>query len=292
MGAEENSNSSGETEQTSQLANEETVQIKIDGHQHRELQKAYVQKKSDYYFAWWDKMDFENVPISWNWSAFLISVLWLGYRKMYGYILIFMSVYALANLAIFFSVISSPAVIIILNFAFPILFGAFGNSLYRIHVNKKVLMAQNKYMEWERQYRHLKLTGNTSMIGLFASLIGWVLFATTMSYTSSDYPIEMIQGGSYESHPTVTVGDAFDYFFQSPKWKIVDSNSPYKVVQFKGVANKEEDSTGKAHADVEIQFIVEKGNFNLNRIKIDGEILSDDDAYELLYGILSNYEDS
>ena len=90
----------------------------------------------------------------------------------------------------------------------------------------------------------------------------------------------------------MTVGDAFDYFFQSPKWKIVDSNSPYKVVQFEGVANKEEDSSGEAYANVEMQFIVEKGNFNLNRIKIDGETLSDDDAYELLYGILRNYEDS
>jgi hypothetical protein len=49
---------------------------------------TFIGPNADYYIPQFQKLDSTNSMISWNWAAFLCSIWWMLYRKMYLYALI------------------------------------------------------------------------------------------------------------------------------------------------------------------------------------------------------------
>lgn len=44
----------------------------------------FIQDNAQSYMYKFEKMKEKNKPYSWNWAAFLVSVFWFVYRKMYA----------------------------------------------------------------------------------------------------------------------------------------------------------------------------------------------------------------
>lgn len=100
--------------------------------------EAFVGVNYSYYQAKWQKIaDNKNNPMTWNWAAFFLGVVWLVYRKMYHYALIFIGLIVLdIMIESFFPLpeVFSNAV----NLMIALGFGFYGNALYQMHMNKKV----------------------------------------------------------------------------------------------------------------------------------------------------------
>jgi hypothetical protein len=100
--------------------------------------QTFVGENYEYYRAKWQKSaDNNNNPMSWNWAAFFLGVVWLVYRKMYNYALIFAGFIVLDM--IIESFFPLPAAIgNMVNLMIALAFGFYGNFLYKLHMANKV----------------------------------------------------------------------------------------------------------------------------------------------------------
>jgi Protein of unknown function (DUF2628) len=99
--------------------------------------QTFVGDNYEFYRAKWQKSaDNNNNPMSWNWAAFFLGVVWLIYRKMYNYALIFVGLIALDMLIEWFY----PLPVFmgnVVNLMIALAFGFYGNKLYQMHVHQK-----------------------------------------------------------------------------------------------------------------------------------------------------------
>lgn len=99
--------------------------------------QTFVGDNYEYYRAKWQKSaDNNNNPMSWNWAAFFLGVVWLVYRKMYNYALIFVGLIALDMLIETFYPLPDFMGNVV-NIVIALAFGFYGNALYQMHVNQK-----------------------------------------------------------------------------------------------------------------------------------------------------------
>src|SRR5699024_746054 len=63
-----------------------------------EVWADFVGKNYQYYKFKWSKSDDPSRSISWNWSAFIFGIFWLGYRKMYKQIFILIGIFLASDL--------------------------------------------------------------------------------------------------------------------------------------------------------------------------------------------------
>ena len=128
--------------------------------------KAFVQTRTYYYLPKWNVLDptLRHVaPGTFNWAACILTVFWLAYRKMYLFTAIW-----LAFLCVFYSVVelvfSLPASAMNgANIAMMLLFGRYGSSLYRKHVERKVREVKST-MAHEYWTEAFKDKGGTSLL--------------------------------------------------------------------------------------------------------------------------------
>ena len=111
---------------------------------------TFVGDNMAFYQAKWQKAaENNNNPMSWNTAAFFLGVVWLVYRKMYSYALIFVAMIALG-------------------------FGFYGNALYQMHANKKIAEIVATYPP-EQVDAELKAQGGVNAAGAWA--VGLFLIA-------------------------------------------------------------------------------------------------------------------
>jgi len=98
---------------------------------------AFVGKNYSYYQKKWAAAAAKKSPMSWNWAAFFLGIIWLVYRKMYGLAAIIVAILVLdVVIETYFPLPESLGRAV--TWAVAALFGWFGNSWYKSHVEKKV----------------------------------------------------------------------------------------------------------------------------------------------------------
>lgn len=137
--------------------------------------KAFIGKKADYYIEKWVEIEKQHTKTSWNWGAFLFGLLWMLYRKMYFYTLIAVSI--LCGIGIMESFIGITDVFdALLSFIFCLLFGMFGNYLYRRYTENKILRIKREGTEDSLLTAELARRGGTTWVAptLLVLLISWI----------------------------------------------------------------------------------------------------------------------
>lgn len=254
-------------------------------------EESFVGKNYDYYIGKWDKIETKRNKTSWNWAAFFLGPFWFGYRKMYIPILFFGVAYLIIDLFLYLSQYEyteenyfySP---IDRAIALPIsiLLGLLGNYIYLKHTNKYIDKSNLLPLNVEQKKLWLKKKGGTSWLGVLITLcifLGYGILSSLLFPTNVDQ-ISYVKDGSFYDYPTTTIGDQFEYFFDEPHWEYLNSDSPYDIVRFTGVA--EQDGTT---VDLTIDFILTDDSFEIHSATVDNEEMTDEEINSLIEAIFS-----
>ena len=103
--------------------------------------QAFIQTRSYYYVPKWEALDptlGRITPGTFNWAACLLTVFWMAYRRMYLYVVVWV-----AGLFVFYALLdflftAPTSAINGMNIAMMWVFGRYGSSLYRKHVERKI----------------------------------------------------------------------------------------------------------------------------------------------------------
>lgn len=148
--------------------------------------KTFIGKRADYYLHKWG---FQNGVVtqetSWNWAACFFGIFWLGYRKMYRYILILLGSYL--ALDIFLLLLNvNEAFLYTMNRAIGIgislTLGLFGNYLYYLHARRKI---QQLSTAKQLNTQTLVKTGGTSFIGVIIAITLFITYLTCFTLIRS-----------------------------------------------------------------------------------------------------------
>lgn len=132
-----------------------------------QMMAAFVGPRAETYRAKWHKMwnkkpDPRKVQaaLSWNWPAFLITLFWVYYRKMWGVALglsAFVIGLTLVDIYVLDEGLGTPAMV-----SFAAAVGLFGNAVYLDHARKAVVRAAEQYPDPAEREAHLRRVGGTS----------------------------------------------------------------------------------------------------------------------------------
>lgn len=137
------------------------------------LAQKMIGKNADYYLQKRSELIAKGSKISWNWAAFLLSIYWMIYRKLYllGFVLLVVSM--------FFSYIIGGVLSIVVSCGISILAGLLGNYLYTEYANNCLNEAAE--MDSERRDAYIAEKGGTNL-GL-ALLVGALAVAISIIVT-------------------------------------------------------------------------------------------------------------
>jgi Protein of unknown function (DUF2628) len=139
----------------------------------------FVGRNADYYLKKWaPRLDDPQADVGMNWAAFLLTGLWLAYRKMYAFAFIFFGAAILERFmeaVVFLGLLRLPAVPggvnLIYSLASAIICGLFGNSWYLSHARRKVAEVHAQGLEGERLLFTLSQRGGTSLLAPIGLII-------------------------------------------------------------------------------------------------------------------------
>ena len=123
-------------------------------------------------FKWlilkWLKNDDPGKALTWNWAAFFLGFLWLGYRKMYKPIFYLLILYFLVEIIEIVTIFHPIATMVTTYLALvvAVFLGMFGNALYYRHTKKKIEEIDRLYPGTRMQIN----LGGTSSKGVFAAI--------------------------------------------------------------------------------------------------------------------------
>ncbi|MTH53025.1 DUF2628 domain-containing protein [Bacillus mangrovi] len=127
--------------------------------QEMELLAVFAGENSKYYVNNWSK------PYSMNWAAFLLTIFWMGYRKLMAPMFITAGTFILAGL-----IIAATGLYWLVIPAVPLFMAAsgfIGNRLYFHQAKEKIDKIQAVHGTWEEKRRLLAAAGGTSPGGVF-----------------------------------------------------------------------------------------------------------------------------
>ncbi len=144
-----------------------------------ELQ-AFVGHKFDYYLRKWaPRLTSVDGDVGMNWTAFFLTVIWMGYRKMYRTAMVCIG--AAIGLSILIELLfvfafrtetTPPLVNALFNLMFALVCGLFGNAWYLAHARRKIAAERARGLEGEQLLFALQQRGGTSMLGAFGLVFG------------------------------------------------------------------------------------------------------------------------
>ncbi|MDR1604137.1 MAG: DUF2628 domain-containing protein [Gracilibacteraceae bacterium] len=133
--------------------------------------EAFIAKRQSYYMDKFEYMGWRN-KLTWNWPAFFLGTVWLIYRKMYKYTLIFTAIsYILGRFL--------PANFAGGMFILPVVLGLSANYLYMLHVQAKLRAAR---ATGDRQEKALYIK-NHGGVNLWGALILFGLLLVFLYFT-------------------------------------------------------------------------------------------------------------
>ncbi len=160
--------------------------VQIASSESDEALKIFIGKNYDYFLRKWEIAEKKKSKLSWNWAAFLLGSFWMVYRKMYLYFWIFIGVIIVE---IFFEyAFGFPNELTnAINLSIALTIGQVGNSLYKLHAEKKVKEITMMMNTSEESKIELARQGNTSIgaaIGFAAVLIVFLILVVVFAEQS------------------------------------------------------------------------------------------------------------
>ncbi len=147
-----------------------------------EKYRIFVGKNADYYIPRFKKFEETQSVVSWNWAAFFFGLLWMLYRKMYLYSVIFTIALFLFGLLLSVFNLYNNLVMLGVQIWLWVGFGVFGNYVYYTHVEKKVKDIENRFPDPQVQAAILEKEGGVSWIApIIFFLIIFILQILTVS---------------------------------------------------------------------------------------------------------------
>jgi len=144
----------------------------------RESAFIFIQKHQHYYFDRWRQGE------SWNWAAFFFISLWLGYRKMYRYLLMLIGFWIVYDALIMMMFSYMPIWSSILAFLVPAAYlGAKGNDLYKSHLNREIVRINRHNLNREVRLKCIEKAGGTAKIGIFYALLLAISYLIFFNYS-------------------------------------------------------------------------------------------------------------
>ncbi|MEH7386406.1 DUF2628 domain-containing protein [Bacillus sp. JJ1521] len=127
----------------------------------------YVGENSDYYFQKWGILEDTIKKRSWNWAAFILIFLWLGYRKMYKVILGIILIWLVTDVILYSLDSYSEGTDFLIGILTAVFLGMKGNYLYYKQATGKIKKFQNngKFLKPE-----IANSGGRSTLGIFGAM--------------------------------------------------------------------------------------------------------------------------
>lgn len=138
-------------------------------------------KNLDYYAKVFRRNKEKDNFVSWNWAAFLFAPFWLAYRKMYGWLAIFLVADTIAEGIGTMSVVVG----ILLKIAIIVIVGIFGNCIYLSHCKKKINSINSELEDYENKDEVTKANGGTSGLSVVIFFLAIIIFVALMIFVMS-----------------------------------------------------------------------------------------------------------
>ena len=101
---------------------------------------------------------------------------------------------------------------------------------------------------------------------------------------SNDKYVNLVKTGTMQIAPNVVIGEAFNNFFESPKWKSFKSSDGQRIVEFTGKMRY-----NNKPAKAKIQFIIKSDTyFELGAVEINDVGLNKLESIAVVNKILTN----
>jgi hypothetical protein len=157
---------------------------------------AFVGAKADYYLQKWrpvlDGTGNAGNATGFNWAAFLLSGLWLPYRKMYRATAIFFGVILLETLLediVYIGILGKPEAPgfwgRVVSLIAAMVCGGFGNAWYLSHTQEAVTKVRGQGLADDIYLQTLAKRGGTSIVASICFSIGFLL-VTVVAITLLD----------------------------------------------------------------------------------------------------------
>jgi hypothetical protein len=165
--------------------------------------RAFVGRNARYYLRKWPVADEDDGPArGFNWAAFLLSGLWLPYRKMYRVTLIFIAVIVgtsiLAESAAYAGLASATAMSALDRLSgifISVICGIYGNSWYFAHTKRSIAKIRAMGLPDDTYFAELARRGGTSLL---ASL-GFILLLIVVTFIALDLIAAIADTGAVEA---------------------------------------------------------------------------------------------
>ena len=113
---------------------------------------------------------------TWNWAAFLLSLWWLGYRRMYIPLITILGGFLLLRIVTAQFNIDFDKMDGLFRLAVIISLGIWGNSIYRHHAFKTIRKYKNKYTEQKAVEEQIAAMGGVSFESFMISNVLLVIY--------------------------------------------------------------------------------------------------------------------
>ena len=133
--------------------------------------KMFVQNNVEYYDRAWER------EYKWNWAAFFLAFLWLGYRRMYSLIFGLLGVNLLILIILY--VIDYElyeSLYDLVSLGFWIFVGLTGNKLYKSKAEKTIIHVGRLRLSEQDELTEIEKRGGTSGFGVLGSIGILLLF--------------------------------------------------------------------------------------------------------------------
>jgi len=147
--------------------------------------RAFVGSNADYYLRkWFPLRQHAGNDGGFNWAAFLLSVMWIAYRKMYRVAAILVAILLLETVAeeILFVVILGgevpPGTDTVIGLVVAIICGANGNRWYLSHAKKEIAKVADRGFDQQEVIHALTQRGGASL----AASLGCILLFVVCSF--------------------------------------------------------------------------------------------------------------
>jgi hypothetical protein len=167
--------------------------------------KLFVGGKASHYLPKWKVFETMGKKVSWNSSAAFASTIWMAYRKMYLYALIFLGVgvvWSVAELKIGYNSLINLGV----SALYVLCLGILGNWLYYTHAKKKIAQIKVQFPEPEVQKSEIIKAGGTSRLALGLVISFLVIWTGVLSYVAYE---TMTTAGVWGNKLTFNGGDLY-----------------------------------------------------------------------------------
>lgn len=258
---------------------------------------TFVGKNSDYYKRKWEAMDLKEKKkkdFSFNAAGFFLSLLWLGYRKMYKQVFFIALAFLAVDVTLYVVGYQYQLDRLIdpidrsIGTTMSVLLGFYGNALYRNHAEKKVLNIRQTTSDPSAREIELKKQGGKGFVGLLISILIFVSVYVVPSYfvPINLNEIDSVKYTEFYDYPGVTMEELFSSMLDDGEWIHVENTSDYDIISYDGEINVDD-----YIYDISIVFIDEgQDEVEVLYVVVDDEELDLYDSNDFLEYLITEHE--